>query len=122
MCGNARSGRRCQCQDCLYAARSRRVYRYLYRHGSAGTGVCYALQSLWSRQEADLATRHRTLMRRTVPADVLIRVRDALATVCVYSGLYIGLDWLSFVHVLSTTGFTLWNPPPACSLALLLIK
>jgi len=61
-------------------------------------------------------------MPGTVTADGLIRIRDASIAVCLYSGLYIGLDWLTFVHVLPTTGFTLWNPPPACSLALLLIK
>jgi two-component system, LuxR family, sensor kinase FixL len=32
------------------------------------------------------------------------------------------LDRVSMVQVLPGLGFTLWNPPPACSLALLLIK
>src|SRR5690349_13280817 len=69
-----------------------------------------------------MTSPHRALTPGTVTAGGLIRIRDASIAVCVYSGLYIGLDWLSFVHVLPTTGFTLWNPPPACSLALLLIK
>jgi two-component system, LuxR family, sensor kinase FixL len=69
-----------------------------------------------------MTSLHGALMPGTVTAEGLIRIRDASIAVCVYSGLYIGLDWLSFVHVLPTTGFTLWNPPPACSLALLLIK
>ena len=37
-------------------------------------------------------------------------------------GCYLALDWISFVHVLPAVGFTLWNPPPACSLALLLTR
>jgi two-component system sensor kinase FixL len=61
-------------------------------------------------------------MRGVVTADVPVRIRNASVTVCTYAGLYIVLDWLSFAYGLPSTGFTLWNPPPACSLALLLIK
>jgi two-component system sensor kinase FixL len=39
----------------------------------------------------------------------------------VYIAAYIVLDRISMVQELPGLGFTLWNPPPACSLALLLI-
>jgi two-component system, LuxR family, sensor kinase FixL len=45
----------------------------------------------------------------------------SLRIVCIYACAYMALDWVSFVYVLPTTSFTLWNPPPACSLALLLL-
>ena len=45
--------------------------------------------------------------------------RQAAIVVCVYVALYAALDWISLVKVLPSTGFTLWNPPPALSLALL---
>jgi len=32
------------------------------------------------------------------------------------------LDWISLVQVLPGVGFTLWNPPPAASLVLLLLE
>jgi two-component system, LuxR family, sensor kinase FixL len=48
--------------------------------------------------------------------------RDATIAVSVYLVSYIVLDWISLVQVLPNIGFTLWNPPPAASLALLLIK
>ena len=54
--------------------------------------------------------------------DAFARVWNSLNVVCVYVGLYLALDWISFIHVLPTVGYTLWNPPPACSLALLLAK
>jgi two-component system, LuxR family, sensor kinase FixL len=37
-----------------------------------------------------------------------------------YVALYLLLDYISFIHEFSTLGITLWNPPPALSLALLL--
>jgi two-component system, LuxR family, sensor kinase FixL len=48
--------------------------------------------------------------------------RNVLFVVCVYAAAYIALDWVSFFQVLPGTGFTPWDPPPAASLALLLIK
>ena len=63
-----------------------------------------------------------TRMRRPVTAGALIRVRNSSIAVGVYAGLYILLDWLSFVHAAPATGFTLWNPPAACNLALLLLR
>lgn len=47
---------------------------------------------------------------------------SALATVCLYIAMYVALDRISMVHMLPDVGFTLWNPPPACSLVLLLVK
>jgi two-component system sensor kinase FixL len=35
---------------------------------------------------------------------------------------YVALDWISLVQVLPNVGFTLWNPPPAASLVLLVLK
>jgi hypothetical protein len=61
-------------------------------------------------------------MRANMMANALIRVCDSSAAVTVYAGLYIVLDWLSYVHAEPSTGFTLWNPPAACNLALLLIR
>ena len=61
-------------------------------------------------------------MRGNMMANALIRVCDSTAAVAVYAGLYIVLDWLSYVHAEPSTGFTLWNPPAACNLALLLIR
>jgi two-component system, LuxR family, sensor kinase FixL len=48
--------------------------------------------------------------------------RNAVFVVCTYVVIYVALDWVSFFQVLPGTGFTPWNPPPAASLALLLIK
>lgn len=48
--------------------------------------------------------------------------RHAVIVFCAYAPLYVALDWISLVQVLPGVGFTLWNPPPAASLALLLLK
>src|SRR5215472_5876331 len=58
---------------------------------------------------------------KTMPRP-LHKVSDPLITVCLYTVLYVGLDRISMIQVLPELGFTLWNPPPACSLALLLTK
>ena len=47
---------------------------------------------------------------------------QAVVVVCVYVASYVVLDWISFVHVLPIVGFTLWDPSPAASLALLVLK
>ncbi len=52
----------------------------------------------------------------------LRKARDPLIIVCVYVALYVFSDWISLVQVLPHTRITLWNPPPAFSLALLLMK
>ncbi len=59
--------------------------------------------------------------RAPIAAGVSIRARNSLAALCIYAGLYLVLDRISFVHVLPAVGFTLWNPPAACTLALLVI-
>jgi len=46
----------------------------------------------------------------------------SLIILCVYLAAYVILDRISLVHTLPDIGFTLWNPPPACSLALLIIN
>ena len=48
--------------------------------------------------------------------------RQAVVVVCVYVASYVVLDWISFVQVLPSVGFTLWDPSPAASLALLVLK
>jgi two-component system sensor kinase FixL len=82
--------------------------------------VCASIAYIEAR--AKHGAPDRSMECGTVTVDLPTRVRDASIAVCVYAGLYIALDWLSFVHAWPTTGFTLWNPPPACSLAILLIK
>ena len=47
---------------------------------------------------------------------------SAPLVVCAYVVAYVILDRISLLQALPKIGFTLWNPPPACSLALLLIK
>jgi two-component system sensor kinase FixL len=46
----------------------------------------------------------------------------ATIVLCTYVALYVVLDWISLVQVLPGVGFTLWNPSPAASLALLVLK
>jgi signal transduction histidine kinase len=41
-----------------------------------------------------------------------------VGTGAAYLAAYVALDWISFIHAWSVFGFTLWNPPPALSLAL----
>jgi two-component system, LuxR family, sensor kinase FixL len=47
---------------------------------------------------------------------------SSLVVLCVYVAAYVFLDRISLLQALPNIGFTLWNPPPASSLALLLIK
>jgi two-component system, LuxR family, sensor kinase FixL len=47
---------------------------------------------------------------------------QAVVVVRVYVASYVVLDWISFVQVLPSVGFTLWDPSPAASLALLVLK
>ena len=60
--------------------------------------------------------------RRPLTSNTVTPVRNYLIVAATYAGLYIALDWISFIHVLPEVGFTLWNPPPALSLALLLTR
>ena len=55
-------------------------------------------------------------------ADSGQKAHGPLLTVCAYVALSVALDRISLVHVLPESGFTLWNPVPACGLALLLTK
>jgi two-component system sensor kinase FixL len=48
--------------------------------------------------------------------------RQAAIVVFAYVTLYVALDWISLIQVLPGVGLTLWNPPPAASLALLVCK
>jgi two-component system sensor kinase FixL len=47
---------------------------------------------------------------------------NSLVVLCVYVAAYVFLDRISLLQALPKIGFTLWNPPPASSLAFLLIK
>ncbi len=69
-----------------------------------------------------MMTRNMEDLRRSMTAGGLICGRNSVIDLCAYAGLYLVLDWISFIHVLPPTGFSLWNPPPACSLALLLLR
>ena len=62
-----------------------------------------------------------SLARRPSPG-LHSTARNAAFVVCGYVALYVALDWISLVQVLPGVGFTLWNPPPAASLALLVLK
>jgi two-component system, LuxR family, sensor kinase FixL len=64
----------------------------------------------------------RVHSRGPIMANVRIHAGNPFVVVSTYAMLYVALDWISFVHVLPAVGFTMWNPPPACGLALLLIK
>ena len=48
--------------------------------------------------------------------------RNLLVVLCVYLTAYVILDRISLVQTLPKFGFSLWNPPPACNLTLLVIK
>jgi two-component system sensor kinase FixL len=56
------------------------------------------------------------------PAPPLGDMGRTLVSVGIYLALYLALDRISFFQVLPGTGFTPWNPPPAASLALLVLK
>ena len=47
---------------------------------------------------------------------------NSFAIVCLYVAAYVFFDRVSLLQALPKIGFTLWNPPPALSLALLLTK
>jgi two-component system, LuxR family, sensor kinase FixL len=53
---------------------------------------------------------------------LLDRARSPAFIVCGYVATYVALGWVSFFRVLPGTCFSPWNPPPAASLALLVIK
>jgi len=59
--------------------------------------------------------------RRWLESDMRARGPD-VAIVCGYVASYIALDWISSVQTLPGVGFTLWDPTPAASLALLIVK
>jgi two-component system, LuxR family, sensor kinase FixL len=50
------------------------------------------------------------------------RALDTVGVVCAYVAIYVALDRVSFFHVLPRTCFAPWNPPPAVSLTILLLK
>ena len=64
----------------------------------------------------------RAHSRGPIMANVHIHAGNPFVVVSTYATLYVALDWISFVHVLQPVGFTMWNPPAACGLALLLLK
>jgi two-component system sensor kinase FixL len=64
----------------------------------------------------------RMWWRSWLALDILGVRRQAVIAICVYIASYVALDWISWVQVLPDVGFTLWNPTPAASLALLALK
>jgi two-component system, LuxR family, sensor kinase FixL len=69
-----------------------------------------------------MTSRLRRLWQPWLASDVGGEGRQAVIVVCVYVASYAALDWISLIQVLPGVGFTLWNPPPAASLALLVLK
>jgi signal transduction histidine kinase len=55
-------------------------------------------------------------------ASNLHKMLNVVLIVVGYVAVYVALDWITFFQVVPGTGFTPWNPPPAASLALLVIK
>ncbi len=68
-----------------------------------------------------MTIRSLALLTRPAP-DLLHKALSATSIVCAYVAIYVALDWISFFQVLQGTCLTPWNPPPAASLALLVIK
>ncbi len=62
-------------------------------------------------------TDNARMEKRRLPARPAARASVAAA----YLAGYLLLDWVSYIHPLGSSGITVWNPPPALSLALLLI-
>jgi hypothetical protein len=69
-----------------------------------------------------MTSRLRKWWQLWLASDVGGEGRHAVIVVCVYVASYAALDWISLVQVLPGVGFTLWNPSPAASLALLVLK
>jgi two-component system sensor kinase FixL len=61
-------------------------------------------------------------LQRTSASEIRAPVQNAVMVTCMYAAVYIALDWVSFVQAIPSVGFTPWNPPPAASLALLILK
>lgn len=65
----------------------------------------------------------RWAQRRLHPAMPISRMllRSHWEIGLVYLAGYVLLDWISFIHPIASFGITPWNPPPALSLALILL-
>jgi two-component system, LuxR family, sensor kinase FixL len=81
-----------------------------------------SLKSARRGQCCHMTSRILTWWQPWLTSDIRREGRHAVMVVCVYVASYIALDWISLVQVLPGIGFTLWNPPPAASLALLVLK
>ena len=68
-----------------------------------------------------MTIRSLALLTRPAP-ELLHEALQAASIVCAYVAIYVALDWISFFQALPGTCLTPWNPPPAASLALLVIK
>ena len=68
-----------------------------------------------------MTIRSLLLLTRHAP-EPLHKALRAASIACAYVAVYVALDWISFFQVLPGTCLTPWNPPPAASLALLVIK
>src|ERR1700752_622337 len=68
-----------------------------------------------------MTIRSLLLLTRHAP-ELLHKALRAASIACAYVAVYVALDWISFFQVLPGTCLTPWNPPPAASLALLVIK
>lgn len=105
----------------------RPVCRYLYRcreaisisSGKIGSALLGCHQQ-WVSSPDD--HRGLVLLTRWPSPKRHNAARNSAFIVCAYVAIYVALDRISFFQVLPGTGFTPWNPPPAASLALLIIK
>lgn len=68
------------------------------------------LLQAWGRAKAAMTTGRRGLL----PTYFGVGLGYVLA--------YVALDWISFIHAWSDFGFTLWNPPPALALVLVITR
>jgi two-component system, LuxR family, sensor kinase FixL len=61
-------------------------------------------------------------VRRRTSSEALRDARNTFLLVCGYVAVYLTLERVSLIQELPDSRFALWDPPAACSLALLLIK
>ncbi len=62
-------------------------------------------------------TDNARMEKQGLPASPAVAASVAAA----YVAGYLLLDWISYIHPFGSSGITVWNPPPALSLALLLV-
>ena len=87
----------------------------------AGLPGCPGNRIAWNKTEPRVTTRVLSLPH-SWPTSALQHGARNLAIVVPYFVIFLVLDRVSFFRILPGTGFTPWNPPPAASIALLVLK